>query len=144
QNYSWPWGDEFDSSLVAASGELQPVDSLPAGASPFGLEQMSGNAAEWVADVFDPDFYANSPAANPLGKGPQPDRIYRGGSYRDGDESLFTTSRRATRSNTFRDIDIGLRCAKDAPEATPAAPQAALEAEFCQVYGAYKPGATCP
>ena len=34
------------------------VDSLPNGASPFGIFGMAGGAAEWVQDWYDPDFYS--------------------------------------------------------------------------------------
>jgi len=31
---------------------------------------MIGNAAEYVFDYFDPDYYSNSPSSNPVGPGP--------------------------------------------------------------------------
>ena len=30
-----------------------PVGSFPGGSSPYGVSDMAGNAAEWVADWFD-------------------------------------------------------------------------------------------
>jgi formylglycine-generating enzyme required for sulfatase activity len=44
-----------------------PVGSRPAGASPFGVLDMLGNVGEWVADVYDPNYYATSPYVNPSG-----------------------------------------------------------------------------
>ena len=44
-----------------------PVGSYPAGASSYSVMDMSGNVWEWVADVYDPEYYANSPAENPTG-----------------------------------------------------------------------------
>lgn len=57
--------------------------------NPCGLYDMSGNAAEYVFDVYDMNYYANSPAQNPIGPGPEmpigrlPDEIalWRGGSW---------------------------------------------------------------
>ena len=52
----YPWGNEWDPSLANTAdqgpGTLQPVESYASGASPYGLLNMSGNAAEWVADFF--------------------------------------------------------------------------------------------
>jgi formylglycine-generating enzyme required for sulfatase activity len=51
---TWPWGDSFDpercACAEAATGWTVPVGSHPAGASPFGAEQLAGNVWEWVAD----------------------------------------------------------------------------------------------
>ena len=66
----WPWGDVFDESLCACAesgwGWTVPVTAHPAGAGPFGAEQLAGNVWEWVAD------------RTPDGWG-----IVRGGSYLD-------------------------------------------------------------
>ena len=44
-----------------------PVDSFEQGASPYGALNMVGNVAEWVADWFEAEYYAVSPAENPKG-----------------------------------------------------------------------------
>ena len=66
----WPWGEVFDESLCACAesgwGWTVPVTAHPAGAGPFGAEQLAGNVWEWVAD------------RTPDGWG-----IVRGGSYLD-------------------------------------------------------------
>jgi len=57
--------------------------------NPYGLYDMSGNAAEYVFDVYDENYYANSPAQNPIGPGPAmpigrlPGKLalWRGGSW---------------------------------------------------------------
>ena len=50
----WPWGDVFDEQRCACAesgwGWTVPVGAHPAGASPFGAEQLAGNVWEWVAD----------------------------------------------------------------------------------------------
>jgi serine/threonine-protein kinase len=145
QNLTWPWGNTFDPKLSAASApDTQPVDSYPAGVSPFGVYNMAGNVAEWVADVFDETFYANSPAVNPVAKGSSGGRIFRGGSFGNPDGAFFTTSRRYGNANSFNDVDVGFRCAQDAADATPTEERQALLTEFCAVFTAYKPGVTCP
>jgi sulfatase modifying factor 1 len=114
ENLTWPWNNTFDPSLSAASApDTQPVDSYPAGVSPFGVYNMAGNVTEWVQDVFDEGFYANSPAQNPVNTGSSADRVYRGGAFGNSDGSFYTTSRRYSRPRTFSDVDIGFRCAKD-------------------------------
>jgi formylglycine-generating enzyme required for sulfatase activity len=66
----WPWGEVFDESRCACAesgwGWTVPVTTHPAGAGPFGAEQLAGNVWEWVAD------------STPDGWG-----IVRGGSYLD-------------------------------------------------------------
>lgn len=45
----YPWGNEEDQGRANVSGAaLQPVDSMPEGASPYGALHMGGNAWEWV------------------------------------------------------------------------------------------------
>lgn len=66
---------------------LAPVGSFPS--NPYGLYDMSGNAAEYVFDQYDENYYANSPTENPTGPGPpllteiSPTdcAIWRGGSW---------------------------------------------------------------
>jgi len=146
ENLTWPWGNTFDPSLSAASAvDLQPVGSYPGGASPFGLLDMAGNATEWVIDFYAPDFYANSPTTNPVNDQGSGNRSYRG-SYDNIDGSFYTTSRRFER-NVVSDVDIGFRCAQDAPEVNAARTQEEFDAlikSFCAAYRANKPEAACP
>jgi formylglycine-generating enzyme required for sulfatase activity len=50
----WPWGEVFDEARCACAesgwGWTVPVTAHPAGAGPFGAEQLAGNVWEWVAD----------------------------------------------------------------------------------------------
>ncbi|HFE66223.1 MAG TPA: hypothetical protein ENJ93_03085, partial [Chloroflexi bacterium] len=115
ENFTWPWGNEFDPALSAAgSPDTQPVDAFPDGVSPFGVFNMAGNVNEWVQDTYDSNFYANSPAENPLNEAPG-NRIYRGGSFANENGEFYTTSRRYNRSISTFDVDLGFRCAQDVP-----------------------------
>ncbi|MCA9918671.1 MAG: SUMF1/EgtB/PvdO family nonheme iron enzyme [Anaerolineales bacterium] len=115
-NFTWPWGNEFDATLSAASSlDTEPVNDFPGGASPFGVFNMAGNVSEWVQDRFDANFYANSPEENPVNTDSGSSQIYRGGSFDNTNGAFFTTSRRfIVPANTF-DVDIGFRCAQTIP-----------------------------
>lgn len=115
-NFIWPWGNEFDAGLSGASAlDTESVDSFTEGASPFGVFNMAGNVNEWVQDRFDSSFYANAPEMNPVNLDSGSSRIYRGGSFDNRNGAYFTTSRRYVVSNNMFDVDIGFRCAQDAP-----------------------------
>ena len=79
----WPWGHTFEDGRANLSGDgdgykaTAPVGMFPAGASPYGLLDMAGNAAEWVADWYSPDYYAQSPAQNPTGPASGEKRVHR-------------------------------------------------------------------
>lgn len=56
-----PWGNGAPTCTLAnlydctgQPGHTEPVASHPAGASPYGVEDMLGNAAEWVEDDYFP------------------------------------------------------------------------------------------
>jgi formylglycine-generating enzyme required for sulfatase activity len=96
---------------------LAPVGSFPDGATPEGVLDLAGNAAEWVADFVaepDNDGYGYGPQAltNPSGPTSGVYRRVRGGSYRSGAPWV----RGAARSGSVfeRAPDIGFRCAYEA------------------------------
>ncbi len=80
------------------------------GKSPYGVAHMSGNAAEWVADWYDREYYAKSPAKNPPGPAEGEKRVIRGGSWADLPVALRVTAR-VSAEPEFRDRTIGFRCA---------------------------------
>lgn len=57
------------------------VGSFPEGASPYGVMDMAGNVAEWTADWFDSQYYANSPKQNPAGPEKGTWKVIRGGAW---------------------------------------------------------------
>lgn len=91
----------------------RPVGSFPQGASPYGALDMAGNAAEWVADWFDPNYYRTAPLTNPPGPVRGAIKAMRGGSWLKPAVSLRTTDRDWGTMDS-RPSGTGFRCAKDA------------------------------
>ena len=117
-----PWGDELPDETrtifgYGAIGEtyqlfIQPVDALPAGATPLGIYGLTGGVAEWTADLYSADFYATSPNENPLNETGDGSRNYvvRGGAWNTPLEALPTTTRAAL-TITEDSSGVGFRCA---------------------------------
>lgn len=83
------------------------------GKSPYGLHHMAGNAAEWVSDWYDREYYAKSPDKNPTGPPTGEKKVLRGGSWVDLPVALRVSARMSAEQD-FQDRTIGFRCAKDA------------------------------
>ena len=83
------------------------------GKSPYGLFHMAGNAAEWVNDWYDREYYQQSPDKNPSGPTTGEKRVLRGGSWADLPTALRVTARFSAEP-AFEDRTIGFRCAMDA------------------------------
>jgi formylglycine-generating enzyme len=90
---------------------LAPVGSYRDGASPVGALDMSGNAAEWTADVYHEEPPQRSGTVNPQGPPSGSLRTVRGGSWRHPMLFLRTTARDSMPPDT-RSPEIGFRCAK--------------------------------
>lgn len=89
----YPWGNVYNplitnhgrfaiDELDDADGflELAPVASFAEGRTPDGIDDLAGNAEEWVADWFAPE-YPRADAVNPRGPEIGDTRVIRGGSY---------------------------------------------------------------
>ncbi len=136
----FPWGNQFNGHLAnhgsavrnhgafandwadATDGfvGLAPVGSFPDGATPLGLLDMAGNAAEWVADLIELDAdgrpapYPADPEVNPPPKTPGGGvHVARGGSYLDAGLWLRAAARHASAAQ--QSPWVGFRCAADAP-----------------------------
>ncbi|MCZ6681434.1 MAG: SUMF1/EgtB/PvdO family nonheme iron enzyme [Candidatus Poribacteria bacterium] len=123
----FPWGNAFDEDVdgetihANIAGDVDgfeltaPVGSFPTGASEFGVHDMAGNVMEWVADWYDPEYYKESPVANPTGPISGLGRVLRGGSWGDMPDEVRSAKRRSLLAN-LADRTIGFRCALDTPE----------------------------
>lgn len=114
----FPWGHQDDpSARNLDSGKLRPVGTYPAGSSPYGCLEMSGNAWEWTADWFRP--YPGTSARN-VHFGDH-FKVIRGG----GGEYLYGTSNTGTTTQRARLLPqgshdfVGFRCVKDVPDQQP-------------------------
>jgi formylglycine-generating enzyme required for sulfatase activity len=110
----YPWGNRWDASLANTiendlAGVL-PVGSFSRGASPYGVLDMAGNAAEWVADYYDPAYYSKAPIENPQGPSEIVDHVLRGGSW-DSPSDQVTTFFRDSSHSARPNLRVGFRCA---------------------------------
>lgn len=126
----YPWGNDEIDSAKANYGKLHsgavPVGSYPP-SNAFGLYDMAGNVAEWCLDPWNSNFYANSPTENPFAGHKSRDetiidyksirglRVVRGGSWAQNTSPSFWVSGRFKQDAMKKLMNVGFRCAKDAP-----------------------------
>lgn len=99
----YPWGNDFDPSRTNTgetySGAPASVTAYPAGASPFGVMDMSGNTWEWTC---------SQPGSLDASLKGDVQRILRGGSWTDPAADARCAARFAAAPHT-RDTGFGLR-----------------------------------
>lgn len=114
---TFPWGNEaptcnrlnYSERYSSCDGDTTAVGAHPSGASPYGALDMGGNVWEWVADWYDPEYYASGPPRNPSGPAKGEKVVLRGGSWYFGE----VNARSAYRNWSFKDSvsnDFGFRC----------------------------------
>ncbi|MBK6846958.1 MAG: formylglycine-generating enzyme family protein [Proteobacteria bacterium] len=119
---TYPWGEELrcdranfgsfaGDGLCAGRnpGRVVEVGSHATGASPEGVEDLAGNAWEWVADRYGP--YDSRARRNPRGPAVGAPRVVRGGSCCSY-FSLPRTTNRLRFPPDYVDVDLGFRCAR--------------------------------
>jgi iron(II)-dependent oxidoreductase len=111
----YPWGNakpSYEQALYgAAYNASAPVDAFPAGASPYGILDLSGNQWEWVSSAYRPYPYkADDGRENQT---PGPVRSTRGGGHDSSEDEITTTQRgrNLSRSPKAGHHNIGFRCA---------------------------------
>ncbi|CUQ68314.1 MAG: formylglycine-generating enzyme family protein [Nitrospira sp.] len=114
----YAWGDKFAPEHANLDGSedgykyLAPPGSFESGRSPYGLYDMTGNVAEWVADSYDENYYKKSPYRDPKGPEDGDLKVVRGGSWRETTHNARLSKRFAAK-HWRADITIGIRCAAD-------------------------------
>ena len=116
----YAWGDTVRGGLANANLDgsedgyryLAPPGSFEAGRSPYGIYDMTGNVAEWVADSYDEHYYEKAPYRDPKGPERGDLKVVRGGSWRETEHNARLSKRFAAKS-WRTDITIGFRCASD-------------------------------
>lgn len=92
--------------------DLAPVGSFPAGASPYGVLDMAGNAWEWTSTI--PKEYPYDPNDGREDQQIEAKRIWRGGGFSNGTWWL-RASMRYRSVQKYRMFMLGFRCAESLP-----------------------------
>lgn len=112
QRRVFPWGFGFHGKLANHGrlgvdptdpsdgfAELAPVGSFPGGATPEGILDLAGNAAEWTADAFTPAY----------GLPPTHERSVRGGHFASA-PAFLRGAARLGKPPGAREPMLGFRC----------------------------------
>ncbi|MEZ4411161.1 MAG: SUMF1/EgtB/PvdO family nonheme iron enzyme [Polyangiales bacterium] len=87
--------------------------SFPAGASPFGVLDLSGNVYEWCSDWYVDNYNRLGEAAfNPTGPATGQYRVIRGGGWFETDRNNVRAAFRNADPENTRNINLGFRCAR--------------------------------
>lgn len=115
----FPWGNQWPTNDRVTFRRkfkrlgfevMEPVDALPLGRSPYGVNQMAGNVWEWVSDWYADDYYDRSPVKNPQGPETGISKVIRGGNWYYKAYYMRTTYRFNERPAVFN-VWQGFRCA---------------------------------
>jgi len=108
-------------SLLPADAETYLiVPDLPS-TSPYGIYHMAGNAAEWLSDFYDANYYYDAPARDPKGPESGEGQVIRGGSFISPDNETTAYYRTASdnknpsfKKGIAKDNTplVGFRCAR--------------------------------
>jgi len=112
----YPWGNQTPDTRRArfAAGwhDTAAVDAHPAGASPYGVLDMAGNAWEWVSSAYRPYPYQADDGREDPTTGAV--RATRGGGQDSSADEITTTQRgrNLSRNPAAGHHNIGFRCAR--------------------------------
>jgi formylglycine-generating enzyme required for sulfatase activity len=102
----YPWGNTALSATLANYGMngTTAVGSFPSGNSKLGIQDLTGNVWEWTST-----WYCSSP---PCTGTSGTSRVLRGGSWGGPASSLRVAFRNFAISPSYRENDVGFRCAR--------------------------------
>jgi formylglycine-generating enzyme required for sulfatase activity len=112
------WGDTVGTMLANCSdcgGSQDARTPLPVGSfkpNPFGLHDIHGGVAQWVADCWFPNYQGAPADASARDQKNCQKRVLRGGSFRT-DRETITASARGNYDASVRYIAHGFRVARD-------------------------------
>jgi formylglycine-generating enzyme required for sulfatase activity len=114
----YPWGNQAPTCEEKAENGAQfdgcgdsPVPVGSFGANGYGLYDMAGNVWEWVADIYNNDFYTPLRVENPVSLDDGVYRVERGGSWLANVFSLRVANRLGAHGEKFTYSSLGFRCA---------------------------------
>jgi len=120
-DWRFAWGDieptqEHANFNQTWRGEatLTQVGIYEKGKSPYGVYDVAGNVWEWVADWYEADYYAKSPARNPQGPETGIYKALRSSGWQ-GETPQVRIFTRIKSLPTDRNNSTGFRCAQDVP-----------------------------
>lgn len=116
ESWKYPWGDIWNPNNAVHSlnsgGRTAAVDSLPAGESWVGANDMSGNVWEWVNSLYESYPYRPSDGRENIINRTD-NRVIRGGSYDDAPEYVRASDRAPNDPLTPGGYYlVGFRCAR--------------------------------
>jgi formylglycine-generating enzyme required for sulfatase activity len=102
--YAWYYSNSARDGTHAVAGKK------PNG---LGLYDMMGNVWEWCSDLYDRNYYENSPAKNPQGPSDGLTRVLRGGCWMSKPNNLRTVDRNDFDPDIKKFATTGFRLARD-------------------------------
>lgn len=105
----YPWGNsppDCNRANHCCGNQTQPVGTFKAGVSPYGVQDMAGNVAEWCRDYYDAFFYTKSSYRDPIGpfrtagnRAQYWENVVRGGSFECPGSASIRSSDRGHRNS---------------------------------------------
>lgn len=116
---TYPWGEDPPTCSLAVFTQCDrygpaEVGGRPAGAGPFGTQDLAGNVWEWVQDWYAPRYYPADPEGAPQGPPAGRERVLRGGSWHFGPLYIRAANRHSD-DPLHRTPAYGFRCAYSPP-----------------------------
>ena len=114
ERHLYAGSDDLDA--VAWWGQNSGKETHPVGqkqSNAWGLHDLSGNVWEWCWDWF--DGYPTEPVVDPVGPDTGSLRVFRGGSWWNGDPHILRAAARLRSVPSGRGGFVGFRLARDVP-----------------------------